>query len=126
MSGKTTSPHKRPHSTSFYDTSFRQSALPPEIALEGDWSAAAGDLSSAAEVSTATEESIVTETRRRLQHLTDEAENLHSAFKSLTRNSPPQPTSKLRSSSLSQCELKISSLIDLPIGRLSSLKFIFR
>ena len=106
MLGKTTSPHKRPHSTSCYDTSFRQSALPPEIALEGDWSAAAGDLSSAAEVSTATEESIVTETRRRLQHLTDEAENLHSAFKSLTRSSPPQPTS--------QCELKISSLIDLP------------
>lgn len=87
VSSKRRSPHKRPPSQSFYDTSFGHTMLPPEIALEGDWSA--GDLSSAAEISTATEESIVTETRRRLQHLTDEAENLHSAFRSLTKSASP-------------------------------------
>ena len=71
--------------TSFYDTTFRRS-LAPELALDADWLA---DVSSGAEVSTATEESIVTETRKRLDYLTEEADNLHSAFKSLSRQAPP-------------------------------------
>jgi len=72
---------------SFYDTSFHRT-LPPELALGGDvdWTA---DLSSANEVSTATEESIVVETRKRLQYLENEAETLQSAFQSLTKSSPP-------------------------------------
>jgi len=73
---------------SFYDTTFRQT-LPPELALDADWPA---DLSSGGDVSTATEESIVTETRRRLDHLTSESERLHSAFRSLTRQQPPSST----------------------------------
>ena len=70
---------------SFYDTTFRHS-LPPELALDADWTA---DLSSGAEISTATEESIVTETRRRLDQLTEEADNLQSAFQAVVRQGPP-------------------------------------
>ncbi|XP_067948226.1 centriole and centriolar satellite protein ofd1-like isoform X2 [Watersipora subatra] len=102
---------------SFYDTSFRRSVA-PELALDAEWLA---DVSSGAEVSTATEESIVTETRRRLDHLTEEAENLHSAFTSMTKSKggysacARSPVKSVKTM-LTHSQAIIQSAVDMPVA----------
>lgn len=101
---------------SYYDTSLRRT-LPPELALDADWSA---DGSSVAEVSSATEDSIVTETRKRLSYLTRETENLQSAFQSLTRRSPPKHGSWWVECWSIRCVRVVQVMIELCFSRMSA------